>query len=552
PPETYNYVQRVGRVGRRGHPGFAITYCRRNPHDLYHWANLRTNRDRLLSGRIGAPLLAIQNAKIVSRHVMATVLSFFFRRFPERFQTVKHFFASLEDPRGVIDLQAFLSDHRKEIEVSLDAIVPKELHDKLGLGTEDWIERIFDKLRDAQSELSSDYKYIRELESDCAGKREYKTAEWASKRADTIAGEKTLEFLSRKAVIPKYGFPVDVVELDTGPARQSRECFDVQLQRDLSVAISEFAPTSKLIANKKEWTSYGLKKVLDKEWPRKQYKRCSKHNAFMQWEKGQAEPASACDCRYIRGQYIIPKFGFVTDSNDPQEPRRRWPRMFSTRPCFAGLSIPNPSTIEFPPQSPEVIVQKACPGRMVVLCEGRKSEGFYICGQCGAGFLSPPDDHKTAYGKQCPGPCTQVSLGHEIETDVLQIKFHRAIEASINPLWFAYSLAYALAEAAAEVLEIPSNDLSAAVAQCEGRQVPPIILYDNVPGGAGLVARLEEETILRRCLAVAQNRVSGACGCAENTSCYGCLRSYRNQFVHDKMQRGPVFCYLQAILTVWK
>lgn len=33
----------------------------------------------------------------------------------------------------------------------------------------------------------------------------------------TIAGEQTLNFLSRKAVIPKYGFPVDVVELDTHP-----------------------------------------------------------------------------------------------------------------------------------------------------------------------------------------------------------------------------------------------------------------------------------------------------------------------------------------------
>ncbi|MEG3066458.1 MAG: hypothetical protein RQM89_11265 [Acetomicrobium sp.] len=38
-------------------------------------------------------------------------------------------------------------------------------------------------------------------------------------RAKTIAEEDALSFLSRKAVIPKYGFPVDVVELDIAERR---------------------------------------------------------------------------------------------------------------------------------------------------------------------------------------------------------------------------------------------------------------------------------------------------------------------------------------------
>ena len=82
--------------------------------------------------------------------------------------------------------------------------------------------------------------------------------------------------------------------------------------------------------------------------------------------------------------------------------------------------------------------------------------------------------------------------------------------------------------------------------------LPPIIIYDNVPGGAGLVARLEDKAILKSCLEAASKRVNGDCGCDENSSCYGCLRSYRNQFAHQYLQRGPVQRYLTDLLAQWK
>src|SRR5262249_18449986 len=74
PPEAFNYAQRVGRAGRRsGHPGFAITYCRRGPHDLYHFSE----PERMLSGRVRPPALSLRNEKIITRHIAATVLSAF-------------------------------------------------------------------------------------------------------------------------------------------------------------------------------------------------------------------------------------------------------------------------------------------------------------------------------------------------------------------------------------------------------------------------------------------------------------------------------------------
>ena len=561
PPEAFNYAQRVGRAGRRsGYPGFAITYCRRGPHDLYHFSEPQ----RMLSGKVRPPVLSLRNEKIITRHIAAVALSRFFRAFPERFETVEKLFKDLQHPSGVADFKAFLHKHQPKLQESLRAIVPSDMFREVGLDGGQWVERIAGKYIGrtmveeesrfslAEAEVSSDYRGVIKLEEEAKTRRDYKTAEWAQKRANTIAGEDVLSFLSRKAVIPKYGFPVDVVELDTQRAQQNQEAFEVLLQRDLSIAISEFAPTSKLVANKKVWTSYGLKKVAEKEWPRKFYKRCARHNVFIQWERGQPEPVTPCGDRLTVSEYVIPRFGFVTDRDKPREPKSRPTRVFTTRPYFAGSLGPDLGIITVPLNSPIITMKKASPGLMAVLCEGRRGEGFYICSACGAGFRKREKAHKTPYGQDCHGTLGQVSLGHEFVTDVLQLQFHPRPDGDMEAVWFAYSLAYALVEGAAEVLEVPSIDLSATVAHSEQYPLPPIILYDNVPGGAGLVARLEGEEVLKDCLEAAQKRVSGNCGCDESTSCYGCLRSYRNQFAHQYLQRGPVMHYLEALFSKWE
>lgn len=65
------------------------------------------------------------------------------------------------------------------------------------------------------------------------------------------------------------------------------------------------------------------------------------------------------------------------------------------------------------------------------------------------------------------------------------------------------------------------------------------------------MARLEREDVLKACLQAALKRVEGGCGCATNTSCYGCLRNYRNQFAHQFLQRGPTQGYLSSVLSAW-
>ena len=198
------------------------------------------------------------------------------------------------------------------------------------------------------------------------------------------------------------------------------------------------------------------------------------------------------------------------------------------------------------------------PGVMVVLCEGKQSRGFTICEKCGVGGelatlsnkkKSTKSTHTNPHGVACGGTMqSHMALGHEFETDILRVQFLANPKSPVDSLWFIYSLAAALVEGSAEVLQVPAADISVTVGHLGASRMPPIILYDNVPGGAGLVSRLESPLVFQDVLRTALQRVSGQCNCGEDSSCYACLRSYRNQFAHAHMQRGPVFHYLRDVL----
>ena len=95
PPEPFNYVQRVGRAGRRvGRPGFAVTFCRRAPHDLYHF----NDPDGMLRGLTRPPSLSLLNERIVRRHMAAVAIAAFLRDQPDRFDKVAGLLSDITAP----------------------------------------------------------------------------------------------------------------------------------------------------------------------------------------------------------------------------------------------------------------------------------------------------------------------------------------------------------------------------------------------------------------------------------------------------------------------
>ena len=328
PPEPFNYTQRVGRAGRGDMPGLALTYCRRSPHDLYHYED---PEERVIRGVVRPPRLRVTNKTIVVRHMVATALSAFFRsgRNSLRFERVEELVRDWQSPRAALDLRNFC-EKNSGLAVSLREIVPEGLHESTGLATDTWAEQVAgpdSRLATVEAEVCSDYLDMERHRLNLFKRR--KGTNRVENRIKTIARELTLNFLSRKAVIPKYGFPVDVVELDTRPS--VRNSNGVSLQRDLSQAIAEYAPGSKVVARKLEWESCGVKKVSGKEWTVRHY-QYDDASSFQQWNEG--DPASPPHTR----RYLIPEFGFVTPLfKQPREPHGRARRLYTTRPFFRGF-----------------------------------------------------------------------------------------------------------------------------------------------------------------------------------------------------------------------
>ena len=521
PPEPFNYTQRVGRAGRRETPGLALTYCRRNPHDLYHYED---PENRVIKGKVRPPRLQVTNTKVIVRHLVAVALSAFFKASENRtrFRNVEAFVRDWLSPRAVSDLEKFC-ENNNVLRDSLRRIVPENVHEETGLTDDSWTDKIAgpqSRFANVEAEVCKDYRDMEQLRQEYFNAGKDSHIGRVGKRMKTIEEESTLNFLSRKAVIPKYGFPVDVVELDTRP--QDGNPAGISLQRDLSQAIAEYAPGGKVVANKLEWKSCGVKVIPGKALPVRYY-QYRDAQSFKQWNENNPDmpPGST-------PKYLIPIFGFVTPLfESPKEPRGRAQRMYTTRPFFQGFGE------DAKPETKIILgvqVTEARPGTLVILCEGRNRAGFFICRSCGTHMTGPKDEHKSPSDSVCSGTLERFSLGHELVTDVVRLQFPQ-----LTGEWDAYSVAYAVLLGAAETLDVPDTDLNVTITSGSNEGESAIVLYDNVPGGAGLVAQLERESVFDEMLRNSRERVQGNCGC--DSSCYGCLRSYRNQFAHPHLDR---------------
>jgi len=567
PPEPSNYIQRAGRAGRRlDTVGFTLTFAQLRSHDLTYFKE----PEKMVEGRIKPPVVEIQNEKIVRRHLHSVVMSNFFRKLPDFFGTAESFFKfENNQTSGTEKLKKYLETRPEFILKSLQRVLPQRMYSIFNIENWGWVDDLIgdsgiltiahEKIQDEYTQMKEFYKTKgEELKQviDSGGNklkesRLTKDRNWADDRMKTIQKKQLIDYLATHSVIPKYGFPVDVVELAT--LSYIPEAKNIQLERDLRIAISEYAPGSQIVANGYIWESSGLRKVRNRAWPIYWYSICPECKQFI-IQKGTIEDTpSSISCKThgnIRRstvcRFITPIFGFVTDKEyKPKKPGESRPkREFTTRPYF--FDYKEPEAKKFPIGKFRIKCSYSSDGELAVICKGKRGIGFWVCFTCGASFSEiPKEKHKTPYGIECSSPLrSRLHLGHTFQTDVLSISIEEPrIEAKEDSFWF--SLLYAILEGASHALGIKRQDLDGCLYPSEDGIM--LILFDNVPGGAGHVKRIMDRQNLHDVLVSTLARVN-KCTCGPETSCYGCLRNYQNQFCHNKLKREFVMDFLESNL----
>ena len=346
-----------------------------------------------------------------------------------------------------------------------------------------------------------------------------------------------IEALSDRQFLPRYGFPIGVMKLrvmrldeDASGRGRPREEDQFRLERQGLLALREYVPGSQLLVGSQLVTSHGVLKHWTGEnidsaiGIRGQYTRC-KSGHLHYWTSAVTDP----DCPFC-GQgtsrsptpFLVPQYGFSGATWDPA----KWS---TTTPDIVGEVETVPADLTF--TAGKYLLREDIgniaglsaryreDGELLVYNEGSHKLGFAICLRCGyseseekwgngamglsRSFRShaPLNSRRDEQGRwpfcwrrnTAPVLRNQTLAARET-TDVLLLDFSGCLAPEEqNDLALITTLAYALHRAAAELLQLDARELGVGTMPAgEAGGGLGVLLYDNVPGGAGHVRELLE------------------------------------------------------------
>ncbi|MEJ6949417.1 DEAD/DEAH box helicase [Natronospora cellulosivora (SeqCode)] len=559
PPETANYVQRAGRAGRRtSSTAYILTYAKRRSHDLYYFQN----PEKIIEGQIKPPYIEKNNDKIAFRHLCSIVFSWIFRKYEQYFTSVEKLFAYSQDYPEVDNmLKEELSNHPQEILNSLRNVFTIEVQNVFGIEDWSWVEDRL--LKDTGNLILSKRKWLNDVSEIIKIKEDNfnkgKAVDSISRMLKTFLEKGVINFLASNNVLPRYGFPIDTVNLDT--IHIGKVSNNVNLSRDLKMAISEFAPGNKVIANGLLWESYSINMSKSKWWPTYLYSICEEcHTIYKEpcdynlkmVEIDESKKYCQCGAPLKYHKFIKPIFGFSTNNSKPEKPSLSKPTSSYGGKIYFHQYDENEKNYHKSVKVNNIAINYTYSprGNLFIVNQGNYGSGFRLCSWCGYATNNAHDieyEHKTKYGHKCGNTyLNRVDIGHEIITDIIEIELPNVSNNFTEE--FLYSVLYALIEGAVGYLGIDRREIDGCLNYTSQTSSPSFILFDQVPGGAGHVKRIGMK--LYDVIQEAEKRVSGLCECGEETSCYGCLRNYSNQIYHDILQRGLALKYFKKLRNI--
>lgn len=557
PPSPANYVQRAGRAGRSlGAAAFVMTYAKLSSHDFTYY----DHPENMISGKIYAPIFELENEKVIRRHIYAVAISAFLAENPDVYGGDNATVFLNGD--GYERLVKYLEQRPEQLTRLLKCSIPDNgMHDMLGINDFSWTDCLIGEegvlniavsdFRNTVNDLEKLYKQAKRNDTADISKWQISLRQFRKAPEDNIGKNSLIDFLVRANVLPKYGFPVDTVELSDSGVYDPKLSAPVQLSRDLQQAIAEYAPGSEIVADGRVYTSrYIRKNPNGSGWETGYYcEKCSECGEASFTKEPITGSRKCVHCGYdIPRKYwsktLEPRRGFIVGKVNESVPLRRPERDYKTDDYYIGDTHSN--TIKkraFIVNDKRLIMQSTFNDSLVVVGKTK----YCVCSICGyAAEDGLPMPHKNSFGYYCKnkdGKSAKYLLSHDFKTDVVKLTFCVPEAAYFGKM---ISVLYALLEGLSNELGIERTDIKGCLFRSpeSGSDLYSVILYDAVAGGAGHVRRIvnDDGDVFERVLSAAI-RVVAECEC--DTSCYKCLRNYYNQKIHDDLNRKEALAFLR-------
>ena len=554
PPTPANYAQRAGRAGRRAETSaFVLTFCSTSSHDYTYFSE----PEEMIRGLVKPPYFVVDNDKIIMRHITATALSLYFKEpeYKEDYDSITHFIEENVKDKFI----KYIKSKPEKLGHMIDdyLLIGDDIFEKYG--NFKWIdylevsESALSKMTDGLKSLIKMYKDAEEYEEERKHWDLCKSYQEALRRMNSK--NSFISYFTQYNVIPGYGFPVDNVELHIYDRAKRAMSDEYNLSRDLSIAISEYAPGSEIIVDGKKYTSRYITLPYNGSsgLPTEYYCECPKcHTINTSAIKSDFE--SGCLCKYcgteldVTGRnikkYVVPIYGFVADRNNKNTRRMKPFKTYASDTYYIGKSLDKSDD-----KNKVISVKEYKDEELLVLNENN----FYMCDACGYTDLDKKNKltsknkaHKDFKDSKCAAnKLSLVHLGHSYKTDIVKVEFNCIDE--MQDYETALSVLYALLEGISMTYSIERSDIGGMTYRVNSNKPYDLILYDTVAGGAGHVKRLVNSVSLADILQNALKKVSQEC-CDSDTSCYNCIRTYNNQRVHKHLKRGLAKNALEHII----
>lgn len=575
PPLPSNYAQRAGRAGRSiNAAAYALTFAKLSSHDLTFFKE----PEKMISGSILPPLFKLDNDKIVKRHINAVALSMFFANNNDLYN---HNNADkFINEKGYLKFINWLKSKPERLKDMLIRSIPdiNNLHKRMGIGDFCWLNDFIGDngtftilIREYEGNIAQFDKLIKQYDKE---KLRDQAAKCERKKYFYMQN-KLIDFLARGNILPRYGFPVDTVELEQNTTASNID--SLRLSRDLQVAIAEYAPSSEVVADGKLYTSRYIKKSnigTKQDWYTGYIGVCPNEvckAVNFSITPIPAEGIACSSCGQILHKIdfiesIEPRSGFVTERATKEVPLSKQEKNYKSEDYYIGNKESRTiDKFKFRFNGVEVLIESTTNDSLLV----KSSNFFYVCPICGftyAGDETIKGDneankkikngahvirtvikHESLFSQ---GLCScqelkKYTLHHVFNTDVAKISF----QCDTSDYDTMISTMYAILYAMAEMLNIERKDIKACLSpKLLGNELSySIIIYDSVPGGAGHSRRLvtSDGKMLYNIFLAAINRMDD-CKCTP--SCYSCLRSYDNQKIHENLDRKKASKFLHQFI----